>query len=190
LSSNYAREADTAPAAQTLERLFNDLFAQAEQTLLCGGAEEPLYTPARGPAPALIHYRHDYPASALHEVAHWCIAGARRRKLVDYGYWYAPDGRDARQQREFIQLEARPQALEWFFSLACGLRFRPSLDNLEAPPDAQLEGEFAARIAGAAAQLREQGLPPRAASFTKRLGAHFGTEGTLAAAQFSAAELS
>lgn len=66
----------------------------------------------------------------MHEISHWCIAGAQRRILPDLGYWYAPDGRTAEQQRLFEQVEVKPQALEWLFAQACLRPFRVSLDNL------------------------------------------------------------
>ncbi|WP_111656922.1 elongation factor P hydroxylase [Isoalcanivorax indicus] len=114
--------------ARDLERLFAQTFADSHDTLLCGGAEEPFYQPGR---PHRILYTRDYFRSALHEVAHWCVAGAARRQLPDYGYWYAPDGRDAAQQRAFEQVEVKPQALELLFCEACGHPFAVSLDNLE-----------------------------------------------------------
>ena len=114
--------------AQDLEALFAQTFAAQYNTVLCGGAEEPLYQPG---APHRIVYTRDYFRSALHEVAHWCVAGEKRRQLPDYGYWYAPDGRDAAQQRAFEQVEVRPQALELLFCEACGHPFSVSLDNLE-----------------------------------------------------------
>lgn len=118
--------------AGDLERIFNATFAELGCQLR-GGAAEPLYQPRREAAELdVIHYTRDYYASALHEVAHWCIAGDRRRREVDYGYWYAPDGRTPAQQQVFEQVEIRPQALEWLFHLCCGHRFRLSADNLES----------------------------------------------------------
>jgi elongation factor P hydroxylase len=98
-----------------------------------GGGEEPEYIPAtdRNSEHKIIFTR-DYFASALHEVAHWCIAGEQRRLLPDYGYWYAPDGRTVDQQKKFEQVEAKPQALEWLFSRACGSPFKLSVDNLSS----------------------------------------------------------
>ena len=64
----------------------------------CVGAAEPYYEPG---APSVIYFREDFDRSALHEVAHWCVAGPLRRGLPDYGYWYAPDGRNAEQQSAF-----------------------------------------------------------------------------------------
>ncbi len=51
-------------------------------------------------------------ASALHEIAHWCIAGENRCQQVDYGYWYEPNGRSEERQFEFEKVEVKPQALE------------------------------------------------------------------------------
>ena len=96
---------------------------------LIGGFDEPLYLPATDDRAAEIRFRSDYPSSALHEVAHWCLAGERRRALEDYGYWYEAD-RDSSAQPAFECVEARPQALEWVFSRAVGCDFRVSADNL------------------------------------------------------------
>ena len=112
--------------------LFADTFSETQKVSLLGGADEPLYLPARDDNPAEIHFRDDYFSSALHEIAHWCIAGAERRKQVDYGYWYVADGRDAQAQEAFFKAEVKPQALEWLFSLACDYPFRVSVDNVVA----------------------------------------------------------
>lgn len=113
-----------------LERLFNDCFLGRENTRLTGQAEEPFYQPACDDMPAQIFYTRDYFRSALHEIAHWCVAGPARRQLADFGYWYEADGRDAGQQQAFLQVEVKPQALELLFCAATGHRFRVSLDNL------------------------------------------------------------
>lgn len=155
---------DKAPDAQQLCALFDDLFGASENTCLVAGGEEPLYVPADSSCvKARIIFRHDYVASALHEIAHWCIAGSARRRVLDYGYWYAPDGRDARQQAEFERVEARPQALEWVLSEACGLVFRPSIDNLSGA--ARDPSAFVHAIAAAARDYCVRGLPPRARLF-------------------------
>ena len=116
-----------------LERIFSACFAESYATVLEGGGQEPLYVPSADPdrTPHRIIYRADYFASALHEVAHWCLAGSKRRRLEDYGYWYAPDGRGPEEQVAFEAAEARPQALEWIFSDACGFDFHLSADNLD-----------------------------------------------------------
>lgn len=88
------------------------------------------------------------------------MAGARRRRLDDYGYWYAPDGRDAAAQAEFLRVEVRPQALEALFCAACNHPFRVSLDNLDG--DVGDEARFAADVEALADRLRRDGPPPRA----------------------------
>jgi len=115
-----------------LEQIFRDCFFAEFRTVLEGGGSEPLYRPSVVPesSPHRVIYREDYFASALHEVAHWCIAGLERRDVEDYGYWYVPEGRDEGQQAAFERVEAKPQALEWIFSEACGFEFNLSADNL------------------------------------------------------------
>lgn len=169
-----ARASDRQPTASAIIDIFNDEFAERENTLLCGGADEPYYEPAGAAGGrARISFRADYASSALHEVAHWCIAGRARRELPDYGYWYAPDGRSAQQQARFLEVEARPQALEWCFSQAAGLRFRLSLDNLDAPPDPGAERRFGDAVVRAALRLRNEGLPPRGERFLIALARRF-----------------
>ncbi len=118
--------------ALDLEAVFDSLFLERHRVRLRGGGDEPLYEPPTAAGPGRIVYREDFFASALHEVAHWCVAGALRRGRLDYGYWYAPDGRTPAQQAEFERVEVAPQALEWVFSEACGAPFVPSADNVEA----------------------------------------------------------
>ncbi|MCC5887129.1 MAG: elongation factor P hydroxylase [Gammaproteobacteria bacterium] len=154
-----------------LIRLFDDLFAARYHVRLRGGADEPLYEPACGLQPAVICFRADYFASALHEVAHWCTAGARRRRLVDYGYWYAPDGRDAGAQAAFERAEVGPQALEWMFAEAAGFPFRPSLDNLEG--GSVSKERFEAALIEERARRQQHGLPPRAAAFRRELAVFY-----------------
>ena len=113
----------------TIDKAFTQSLGARYPVRLVGGFEEPLYLPATDDRAAEIRFRSDYPSSALHEVAHWCLAGARRRALEDYGYWYEAD-RDRSAQLAFESVEARPQALEWVFSLAVGCAFRVSADNL------------------------------------------------------------
>ena len=74
-----------------LIRIFNSLFRESHGTVLVKGGDEPVYLPAcdRFPHHRLV-FAHGYFASALHESAHWCIAGAQRRLLEDFGYWYLP----------------------------------------------------------------------------------------------------
>ena len=108
---------------------FNHWFSHQNVTLVKGDFE-PEYFPAQNQAPARIQFAHGFFSSALHEISHWSIAGAKRRLLPDLGYWYAPDGRTLEQQMLFEQVEIKPQAIEWLFAQAFGRKFRVSLDNL------------------------------------------------------------
>ncbi len=92
-----------------------------------GGASEPFYEVTEDSA--VIYFREDFVASALHETAHWCLAGKKRREQNDYGYWYEGE-RDPAAQARFESVEVRPQALEWIFSQVLGIAFRVSADNL------------------------------------------------------------
>ena len=121
-----------AELANCIAQTFARAFGQAYNAQLIGGALEPLYRPATSAAPATLYFREDYPASALHEVAHWCIAGTQRRMQEDYGYDYIPSPRNAEDQVAFFELELHTQSLERAFALALGLEFQPSADNLEA----------------------------------------------------------
>lgn len=155
-----------------LELVFAECFRARWGTKLEGGATEPLYLPGSGDAPHRLCYRADYFASALHETAHWCIAGPARRLRIDFGYWYRPDGRDAAGQRAFEAVEARPQALEWIFSVAAGYCFRPSADNLRG---SGAGGDFGARVAAELERLLHRGPPPRARLFADALRDLYGT---------------
>ncbi len=167
------RPVGAQPVAAVLEQLFEATFFKDWNTRLVGGGEEPLYTPATADNPVhRIIYRADYPASALHEVAHWCIAGNRRRRLPDYGYWYEADGRDPQQQAAFEQVEVRPQALEWLFATAAGLPFRISADNLQAGNGGS-DG-FCRAVLAQAHEYCVKGTPHRAALFARALGRYFG----------------
>jgi hypothetical protein len=178
-----------AVSADTIVAVFEDCFFRSHYTRLAGGAPEPFYEPPRAGNPARICFREDYAASALHEVAHWCIAGAERRRQVDYGYWYADDGRSHADQQRFEQVEARPQALEWCFSQAAQLRFRLSLDNLDSPPDISDRRRFAHAVCAAAAMLRRDGLPPRAQRFFAALAEASDSGVTLPTLAFDTEEL-
>lgn len=153
--------------------IFAELFGTQYHTELVGGAEEPLYLPSADESPARIYYRFDYERSALHEVAHWCIAGEQRRSQEDYGYWYAPDGRSAAQQEQFVAVEAKPQAVEWYLSVAAGLKFGVSVDNLDYPTDpTALKDAVYAQLG----EYLVTGFPARAQQFARALATAFGGE--------------
>lgn len=154
---------------ERLIEVFKRCFREDYNTLLIAGDDEPYYQPATNVGePHKVIFAHGFFASALHETAHWCIAGEARRKLFDYGYWYEPDGRDEAQQKSFEQVEQKPQALEWLFSLCCGFAFQVSVDNLNG-----VEVDRQAFTEKVATQLKrlleEKSIPPRAAKFAKAL---------------------
>lgn len=161
-------------ASADLEHLFADCFAADQHTLLVGGAEEPFYQPPMDGQPARIIYTRDYFRSALHEIAHWCVAGPARRKLADFGYWYAADGRDARQQLAFQQVEVRPQALELLFCAATGHPFRVSLDNLHG--EAGEAAGFEDAVLGRARHLAQAGVSGRAGRWCQVLSNYYRSE--------------
>ncbi|WP_264480627.1 elongation factor P hydroxylase [Psychrobacter sp. I-STPA6b] len=126
----------TIEAKETLWliNVFNQLF-HFQNVCLIKGNDEPEYFPATSTKPAQIVFAHGYFSSALHEISHWCVAGKRRRTLTDFGYWYAPDGRNEQQQRQFEQVEIKPQAIECLLTRACQRKFNTSKDNLNADFD-------------------------------------------------------
>lgn len=159
--------------ANDLIHLFNASFAASDNTKLERGGSEPVYLPADAQCPwHRIVFAHGYFTSALHEIAHWCVAGPARRLQVDFGYWYAPDGRSREQQRVFESVEIKPQALEWIFSVAAGHRFRVSTDNLsgDGPFDPE---QFKRNVQQEVFRRLQQGLPVRAQRFTSALIAHY-----------------
>ena len=159
---------------QHLIQLFDKTFFTQFNTCLVSGGNEPLYLPETDKGePARIIFREDYFASALHELAHWFIAGTQRRKLEDWGYWYCPDGRNAEQQAAFEKVEVEPQAVEWALAVAAGFRFRVSLDNLHG--DAGSGESFRRNVRQQVHRYLETGFPQRAATFIKVLQQHYGT---------------
>ncbi len=148
------------------------IFSAAFPTVrILGGNDEPYYSPETDIEPATILFREDFAASALHEIAHWCIAGPARRRLRDFGYWYEPD-RDLDAQRRFQQAEVAPQALEWIFTVATGRRFLVSFDYFDLPEDEA--NRFRGQVRAAVIQRLECGLPRRAKRFAAHLARRSG----------------
>lgn len=149
---------------EDLIHLFNTCFESTYNTRLVCGLDEPIYLPAdEARSYHSVVFAHGFFSSALHECAHWFIAGEERRKQVDYGYWYVPDGRSAEQQALFQQVEVKPQAIEWMLSMAAGSRFQFSIDNLSG---AQTDPEpFKQAVQQQVMIYTQQGLPARAALF-------------------------
>src|SRR4051794_37333932 len=157
----------TDPTASRIARTFDRTFLASHRTFMVGGGAEPLYQPGDAYTPARIRFTRDFPASALHEAAHWCLAGAQRRTRRDYGYWYEPGPRDARTRAAFFAAECNVQAVEASFAEVCGVRFVVSADDFAAPHDA-LEA-FERSVAHRIGELHARGLPPRAAAFRAAL---------------------
>lgn len=179
-----------------LIQIFNRLFINLHNTCLARcddhGHYEPIYLPA---GDDFKHHRvlfaHGFFASALHEISHWCIAGEQRRLLVDYGYWYEPDGRSADKQREFEQVEIKPQAIEWILSKACGLAFNISTDNLEGDAQAIAAGRalFAENVVKQVKIYLLNGLPERADVLKQALLDYYQRTKKLDSDQFQMSEL-
>ena len=164
-------------SSKHLEMIFDNTFSDMK-TMLRGGACEPLYLPSQSSSEQhQLIYREDYFSSALHEIAHWCIAGQKRREKKDFGYWYLPDGRDQSQQDAFEKVEVKPQALEWMFSVACGSRFYLSADNLSGT--GRLSAEFASRVQQQALAWCVAGIPNRGLRFIRALENYFHSSDTL-----------
>ncbi|CAI0702435.1 elongation factor P hydroxylase [Serratia quinivorans] len=155
--------------------IFNQCFSDDYNTRLVKGEDEPIYLPADDELPYhRIVFAHGYYASGMHEISHWCIAGEQRRKLVDFGYWYCPDGRDAQTQSEFEAVEVKPQSLEWMFCVAAGFPFNVSCDNLngDCEPD---RIAFQRKVRERVLLLLEQGIPTRPARFIQALQSFYNT---------------
>ena len=170
---------------QDLITLFNDCFLATYNTQLVKGTDEPLYLPAdeKSPHNTLI-FAHGFFASALHECSHWLIAGEARRKMVDFGYWYVPDGRSSAEQELFQTVEVKPQAMEWILATAADFRFRVSIDNLNGK-----EADTVAFKQAVHTQVKtycEKGLPARAKAFRQSLCQFYKTSPTL---QFEAFQI-
>lgn len=149
-------------------RLFNDCFLHSCNTRLEYGDSEPYYLPEENGNPAIIYFAHGFYSSALHEIAHWLVAGVERRRLADYGYWYQPDTRDKTVQALFEQVEARNQSLEWILARAANFPFQPSVDNLNSAIDVS-RYDFLHKVHEALLQRCKAGLTKRSATFVEAL---------------------
>jgi len=159
---------DLTIGAEFIVESFHQTFQLDYQIDLVRGGDEPLYLPRSADyARDRIFYAKGFWSSALHEIAHWCVAGPARRRQMDYGYWYAPDGRDLQQQLLFEQVEIKPQAIEWLFTSALTRKFFISFDNLDAGGhDPQ---GFRQAVRRQALDYLAAGLPKRADRFLNAL---------------------
>lgn len=173
---------------EDLIRIFNHCFSEPYNTQLVRGDDEPIYLPATdAKAHNLLYFAHGFFSSALHETSHWLIAGEERRKLEDFGYWYLPDGRNAKEQDLFQQVEIKPQAMEWILSKAAQHKFRVSIDNLNG--NACDSSVFKKAVYAQVLEYCEKGLPKRALHFRDALCAFYGSPKPLLATDFSLEEL-
>jgi elongation factor P hydroxylase len=176
--------------------LFDTLFISRCNTRLdycqSEGHSEPIYLPSdEQMAQHRILFAHGFFASALHEISHWCIAGEQRRLLVDFGYWYEPDGRNTQQQCEFEKVEVKPQAIEWILTKACGRKFNISTDNLDGDAREIAAGReaFARNVLLQVKKYLESGLPPRAAILKQTLLDYYQVNKDLTSNHFQLSEL-
>ena len=164
--------------------LFDDTFYQRYNTRLIKGDLEPIYIPADGTIPYhQIIFAHGYYASALHEIAHWLVAGEKRRKIEDFGYWYCPDGRDEKKQAEFENVEVKPQAIEWLLSCSAKFKFNVSADNLSGAPSNRVA--FQARVHAQVLSLLKNGCNERTQLFLKVLSDFYKSTWPLNETQFN-----
>lgn len=171
-SNHITPERPPEHSIETLIELFNDTFSQSRKTRLICCEPEPIYRPADENTPYhRIVFAHGFFASALHEIAHWCVAGKERRLLEDFGYWYEPDGRSAERQAEFEKVEVKPQALEWIFSQSANFSFHFSADNLEG--DAHPSEEFMQNVYLQVQDYLTNGLPNDAKQWSNALINHY-----------------
>ena len=174
-----------------MKHCFNDLictfdvtFKDKYNTRLIKGGDEPLYSPANESCSYhQIIFAHGYFASALHEISHWCLAGAERRLLEDFGYWYLPDGRDQSQQQAFEQVEIKPQAIEWALCVAAGKDFDVSTDNLSGDGVTDRKA-FKNKVYQQVLSYLDGGFPVDAAIFIQVLAKRYQTPWPLTAKHF------
>lgn len=155
--------------------IFNHTFSDSFNTRLIRGEDEPIYLPADDKVNYhRIIFAHGYFASAMHEIAHWCVAGPERRLLEDFGYWYEPDGRTAEVQAEFEKVEIRPQAYEWILSVSAGFPFSVSCDNLNGDfePDRL---SFMNKVHKEVMMILQHGLPHRVSMLSEALQDYYQT---------------
>lgn len=180
---------------QDLIRIFDGCFSEEYNTRLERGGDYPIYLPAffdEGSVPSdrnynVILFAHGYYSSALHEISHWLVAGRERWKLEDFGYWYEPDGRSAERQREFEQVEVKPQAIEWILATAANFRYFASADNLTG--DAGDNSAFKQAVYEQVKTYAEKGLPKRAEMLRKALADFYGTPNLIDLTKFDLARI-
>ncbi len=155
-----------------LINLFNEQFKVSEHTILVETENDPLYLPIDASCEfnRIFCTKNSF-ASIFHEIAHWCIAGLARRKLVDYGYWCKLEDRSPEEQQLHRNYEKKTQAIEWIFSVAANTKFLIIPDN--APHSFEASEEYKQGIYTMTMHYLDQGLPPRAEIFKNSLLAFY-----------------
>ncbi len=173
---------------QDLINIFNQCFSASYNTQLEKGGDEPIYLPQdKTRERNTIVFAHGFYRSALHEVSHWLIAGAERRKRIDFGYWYEPDGRNIEQQQLFEKVEVKPQALEWIFCVATKHTFEVSVDNLNG--EITNATPFKLAVYKQVVHYLSHGLPERAQCFCNALADFYNTKEQIRLESFCIKEL-
>lgn len=93
--------------------------------------------------------------------------------MLDYGYWYSPDGRSEAKQLEFELVEVKSQAIERIFAFASGQKFRISADNLDM--GLGTSERFVRAVHEQTIRYCEAGLPERPKAFALALAEAFST---------------
>lgn len=169
---------------QDLIKIFDQTFFSSFNTRLIKGDDEPIYLPESTDCPYnQVFFAHGYFASGLHEISHWCIAGEARRKQVDFGYWYEPDGRTQAQQALFESVEIKPQALEWAFCIAAQKSFNVSVDNLNGDVEPNANA-FKLKVFEQVKSFLANGFPERGEMFIQALASFYQTKLPLTLEQF------
>ncbi|MDH2925041.1 hypothetical protein EV693_102271 [Nicoletella semolina] len=175
---------------QDLITIFNRCFFDNYNTRLERGGDYPIYLPAFSLEGGIkcerpyhvILFAHGFYSSALHEIAHWLVAGKARRELEDFGYWYEPDGRSAERQREFEQVEVKPQAIEWILAMAANFRYFTSADNLTG--NVGDNSAFKQAVYQQVRHYAEHGLPKRAEILRQALAEFYHTSNKIELEKF------
>ncbi|WP_301099366.1 elongation factor P hydroxylase [Otariodibacter sp.] len=180
---------------EDLIHIFNQCFFDSYNTKLERGGDYPIYLPAfleEGNISCdrsynVILFAHGFYSSALHEISHWLVAGKERRKLEDFGYWYEPDGRSEERQKEFEQVEVKPQAIEWILATAANFRYFASADNLTG--NAGDNTAFKHAVYAQVKHYAEKGLPLRAEKLRQALSQFYNTPNFIDLIKFDIARI-
>ena len=168
MKSHLIKKSQLEIEVEDIQVLFREVFFKDYNVELQFGASEPFYRAAKLEGEVnQIFSRNNFVRSSLHEIAHWCIAGKKRRQCDDFGYFYSPDGRDLERQKEFEAFEVKPQAIEKAFCEALGISFQVSADNLSlANYDTS---DFDKKVIHQLEKYRKMGFPQRAKMFLDRM---------------------